>query len=535
MTGGSPNAVLGWMGLQALGLLLGALANRLSVGRTGRLSELTRERLTHRVVTTSLVTAPLRAGAPGNAAAAKLVSQVESVRRRLGALLAVGLDAAVLLFGTLIGLSVLAPETLVVVVPCVAAALGGLAWQLGALVTANSAALTADEDLSRRVSGSLHAFRDILALGAQDRARRELHSAVDQQARALEALARTGLVRGFTVGVGGYLPVVVLLALTPYQPDGHGLSTGELAGTVTYLLTGLVPAIRGLVQSGGSALAPFLAAHRRLHHSTSGHTVPERKDGARIPPLPGLAAESVSFRYGHAADWVVRDLDLRLNPGERMAVVGPSGVGKSSLAWLLTGLLPPTEGTVSLGGIPLPAADTDGVHRAVALVPQESYVFRGTLRENVCLFAPKATDEQIQAAAAEIGATEAFRSRGGLDAQISRHDLSAAERQWVALVRVHLTPAAVVVLDEATSSLDPQAEARAEQAFADRGGVLVVIAHRVSTAERSDRVLFLHNGRALYARHAELLSNSVEYAAQVAHGPAQVLPRTVEGTVDVGN
>jgi ATP-binding cassette subfamily C protein len=237
----------------------------------------------------------------------------------------------------------------------------------------------------------------------------------------------------------------------------------------------------------------------------------------------------LTFGWGAHAEPVVRELDLALPPGEHLAVVGPSGIGKSTLAGLLTGMLSPQEGRVLLGGAPVREVPAAARHWLVALIPQEAYVFAGTVGENLALFAPSATDAQLLAAADAVGAGDLVRRLGGLSGELDHagEGISAGEAQLLALARVYAAPARVVILDEATSHLDPVAEARAERAFAARQGVLVVVAHRLSSALRANRVLVMDGRATLLGRHEDLLRTSPRYAAMMqawtAPAPAEDL------------
>jgi ATP-binding cassette subfamily C protein len=212
-----------------------------------------------------------------------------------------------------------------------------------------------------------------------------------------------------------------------------------------------------------------------------------------------LELRGVTFAYGPGAEPVVRGLDLVVGHGEHLAVVGPSGVGKSTLAGLIAGLLAPSAGAVRRAG-------------AVALVPQEAYVFRGTVAENIGYLRDHTTPALVTAAAAAVGANALLDALGGPDAQVDPAALSQGGRQLLALARTYLAPAAVVVLDEATCHLDPAAEAFAERAFADRPATtLVVIAHRISSARRADRTLVLDGAGTTCGPHADLLAGSPLY------------------------
>jgi ATP-binding cassette subfamily C protein len=234
----------------------------------------------------------------------------------------------------------------------------------------------------------------------------------------------------------------------------------------------------------------------------------------------GLTLRGVTFAYGPASEPVLRDLDLTVEPGEHLAVVGPSGIGKSTMAALICGLRAPDSGTVLLGGADAASQAPDRLANLRVLIPQEAYVFAGTLRENLAYLAPAASDDQITVSVKGVGATALVARLGGLDALVAPNELSAGERQLLALARAHLSPAPLAVLDEATCHLDPVAERRAEQAFAERGGTLIVIAHRLSSALRAERVLVLDGVRAEAGTHEELSERSALYRELLAHWSA---------------
>jgi len=200
-------------------------------------------------------------------------------------------------------------------------------------------------------------------------------------------------------------------------------------------------------------------------------------------------------------------------------VVGPSGIGKSTVVSLICGLRRPDHGEVTLGGIPAADISPAALADIRVLIPQEAYVFTGTLRENLTYLRPDATTADLDAAVAAVG-TEL----GGYDTELRPQDMSAGQRQLVALVRAYLSPAPLVVLDEATCHLDPVAERRAELAFADRPGTLVVIAHRISSALRADRVLVLDGAGATVGDHDTLVRTSPLYRDLLGHWEAGRTP-----------
>jgi ATP-binding cassette subfamily C protein len=232
-----------------------------------------------------------------------------------------------------------------------------------------------------------------------------------------------------------------------------------------------------------------------------------------------LRVRGLTFAYGPHAAPVVDGFELDLNYGDHLAIVGPSGAGKSTLAGLLVGLTQPQRGTIHLGSTPLAAIPPARLRRTFAFVPQESYVFTGTLRENLTYLHRHATDADLDKAVDAIGLRSVVDRLGGYDG-IAGRDLSTGERQQIALARSWLSPAEIVVLDEATCHLHPAGEAQAENAFRHRPGTVVVIAHRLSSALRADRVLLLDGTTPMLGTHQELLTRSRPYAELVGYWDA---------------
>ena len=247
---------------------------------------------------------------------------------------------------------------------------------------------------------------------------------------------------------------------------------------------------------------------------------PVVQESADVQPLPAdgrLEMRGVSFAYGDDPD-VLRDVDLVLEPGERLALVGPTGAGKSTLGRVLARLDDPSSGTVTYGGVDLRDATLSDVRRRVVLTPQEGHLVRGTVAENVRLARPDASDDEVTAALDRIGALSWVKSLpAGIDTEVEAAGtrLSAGERQLVALARVALADPRVVVLDEATSALDLGTELLVERALARvlAGRTVVVVAHRATTAARADRVAVMSGGRiAEIGSHVELIAAGGEYA-----------------------
>jgi ATP-binding cassette subfamily C protein len=336
--------------------------------------------------------------------------------------------------------------------------------------------------------------------------------------------------RAFVVLLGGYGPLLALLLTGPGLVGRGAITVGGLVGAATYQTSQILPALRLLTGTVGAYWTQLGVTVSRLAEATRPATRPPA--GAAPAGAHDIVVDRVSFAYGPDAEPVLRDLSLTIPPDDHVAIVGASGIGKSTLANILAGLEPPTAGTVRLGGVPIASVHEHTRTRLVALVPQEAYVFPGTVRENLCYLNPRATRPVLEQAIDRLGLTPVVERLGGLDAELVNpaHELSSGERQLMVLTRVYVSPARVVLLDEATCHLDPAAEARAETAFAARPGTLIVIAHRISSARRARRILLLDGQQARYGSHAELLTRSPRYADLVGHwhqpppvpGPAPV-------------
>jgi ATP-binding cassette subfamily B protein len=310
------------------------------------------------------------------------------------------------------------------------------------------------------------------------------------------------------------LIVVLLVAATMYR---HGsISIGTITAFVLYLVQLFDPIGRftewlGEFRQGLAALAKIVGL------LDTPNAIVERPDAVELPPQGALVLSDVGFGYDPARP-VVHSVALEFEPGEHVALVGATGAGKSTLAKLLTRQYDPQEGSISLGGVDLRDATLDSLHRRIVMLPQEGHLFSGTIADNVRLAHPAAEDEDVRRALRRIGALDRFESLpNGLatDVQTRGVRLSAGERQLVGIARVALADPAVIVLDEATSSLDPGTEAAVERALAAvaEGRTVVTIAHRLSTAERAGRVAVMEHGRVVeVASHEELVEQGDRYA-----------------------
>jgi ATP-binding cassette subfamily B protein len=231
------------------------------------------------------------------------------------------------------------------------------------------------------------------------------------------------------------------------------------------------------------------------------------------------ASRDAAIDHAAAERFVLSDVNLRIAAGERLALVGPTGAGKSTLAKLIARLYDPVAGTVTFGGVDVRDVASSELRRRICVVPQEGFLFSGTILDNVRIGRPDATDAEVAEALDDIGVRDRFAALPeGLDTEVHERGsrLSAGEKQLVSLARAALADPAVLVLDEATSSLDPGTEALVEDAMERLMGerTVIVIAHRLSTSRKADRVGVVADGvLAELGSHDELVAQGGRYAA----------------------
>jgi ATP-binding cassette, subfamily B, bacterial len=307
-----------------------------------------------------------------------------------------------------------------------------------------------------------------------------------------------------------------------YRVASGSLELGVLAASVLYLRRLYDPIDRlGMFLNSYQSAAASLEKIAGLLAQTP--SVPEPASPRELPPLKGelpgreVVFEGVRFSYRTGGEVLPR-FDLTLPAGQTVAVVGSTGAGKSTLAKLLARFYDPTEGRVLLDGVDLRELPGPELRRGVVMVTQEAFLFSGTVADNIAIGRPDATREEIERAAKAIGAHEFISALpDGYDTDVRKRGgrISAGQRQLVAFARALLADPAVLILDEATSSLDIPGERAVQRAMATvlRGRTAVVIAHRLSTVEIADRVLVMEHGRTVEdGRPEELIAGTGRFA-----------------------
>jgi ATP-binding cassette subfamily B protein len=241
-----------------------------------------------------------------------------------------------------------------------------------------------------------------------------------------------------------------------------------------------------------------------------------------LPSLRGeVAFDNVSFRYGavgaNDVGWALRDVDLRIAPGETVALVGETGAGKSTFAKLVARFYDPTDGRVLVDGHDLREVSMHSLRSQMGIVPQEGFLFSGTVRDNIAFGRTGATDEEVATAARAVGADDFIsKLEHGYDTQIGERgvQLSAGQRQLLAFARALIADPRILVLDEATSNVDVHTETVIENGLRRllAGRTAIVIAHRLSTIQRASRIIVLEHGRIVeQGSHDELLDAQGRY------------------------
>ena len=520
---------LGWLGLLLVASVVGAFAVRQAHLRAAAVVEPFRDQLVGRVVTGALHHAETSGGPADGSGVARLTGQVEVVRECLAGVIVMAQGFLVAVVGALTGLFSLAPALLVLVVPPLVVSVAVFLSGLPALFRHQRASVLAEEAIASRTATAVNGLRDAVACGGEGRALATIDRAVRVQAAAAEGLALASTTRTLALALGGWLPMLLILANTEWLMR-DGATAGTVLGALTYVGHGLRPALSSAMHVFGNSALRLGVGMARIAETCA----PAPRERV-APAAPGRGANAaselclrrVTFAYGPRAVPVLDGLDLVVPAGDRLAVVGPSGVGKSTLAAVMAGLLSPTAGVVSLGGSRISGEYPDRLAEHRVLVPQQAYVFAGTVRENLDYLRVGASDGELDEAVAQLGADRLVRRLGGYRAELDPRRLSSGDRQLLTLVRAHLSTAPLLILDEATSQLDPDAEERAENALAAGGRTLVVIAHRVASALRADRVLVLDGTAATVGTHRSLLVNCPLYRDLLGyweHGPRPVEP-----------
>jgi ABC-type multidrug transport system fused ATPase/permease subunit len=366
--------------------------------------------------------------------------------------------------------------------------------------------LAAYDDVRAAVGGTLSEVSElvtgapvVLAYGLEERTRGRLHRAIDRQYRAQLRAAKWFAVMFPLADLFGALTLAAVVVTGSVYGPGWHLELGELIAFVFLVNLLLLPIseLSEILDQTQTAIAGW----RKILGVLATPVDVTEPHGGEVLPSGALAVDLQGVRFSYrTGDEVLHGIDLHIPAGTTVAVVGETGSGKTTIAKLLCRLADPSEGAVLVGGTDLREVDPSSRREAIRMVPQDGFLFDDTLLENVRLGRPGASRADVAAAFAELGLSWwVDELPGGLEAAVGERggNLSVGERQLVALARAQLGDAGLLILDEATSSVDPETEQALTEAL-DRlatGRTLVSIAHRLSTAERADLVVVVDAGR----------------------------------------
>jgi putative ABC transport system ATP-binding protein len=401
----------------------------------------------------------------------------------------------------------------------------GMLVVMGVVVSSMQRRLSvAYDQVRRRVSDLFSALSEavlgyivIRAYGAERASRGRLHVAVLESQRANE---KAGLISAFlfpSTDIFAGLATGGVLVLGVWLGPAHGLSLGRLVAFL--FLTGLflepVAEFTEIVDETQTAVAGW---RRVLEVLDMPVDVVDPEPGVALAPgPPSIHIERVGFSYQTGRP-VLRDVSIAIPAGSRVALVGATGSGKTTLAKLFARLADPTEGRILVSGIDLRHVAPESLRSTLVMVPQEGFLFDTTILENVRFGRRSAEEAEVRLAFVELGLESWLDGLPrGLDTEVGQRgeQLSVGERQLVSLARAYVANPSCLILDEATSAVDPATEVRLTRAVESlsRGRTSITIAHRLATAERADMVLVMHGGRLVeHGDHDQLVEAGGVYA-----------------------
>jgi ATP-binding cassette, subfamily B, bacterial len=452
----------------------------------------------------------------------RMTSDIENLQQSLQEgivqLLVQGLTLVVLTVQLFLFSQRLAWVTLLVVVPCM---LAMTVWFQRASVRGY---LTVRDRLANVLADLSESLAGIRLVSAHNRQRQNtvVHTnIVGEYFDSNDYTARVAAFYGPGSEALGSIATLIVVAIGGNMVLHGKMQIGELAGFTLALANFFAP-IQQMAQLYNTVQQGNAGVTKLRDLLSVGPSVEEDPDAEELPPIEGrITLEDVSFGYD-PANPVLHGVSLQIEPGETYSLVGATGAGKSTIAKLVTRFYDPTAGRVLIDGHDLRHVTLASLRRQLGVVPQEPFLFNGTLRDNIVFARPDASDEEVREAASVVGLDDLIaRLPDGMDTLVHERgsSLSSGERQLLALARAFLARPRVLVLDEATSSLDLKSEEMVERALDVilEGRTAIIIAHRLATAMRADKIAVIDDGGVLeLGSHEELVALGGVYAEMYA-------------------
>jgi ATP-binding cassette subfamily B protein len=348
----------------------------------------------------------------------------------------------------------------------------------------------------------------------------------DRNIKVMQFMSTMGPALSVCVNIG----IVVVIWAGGLQSIHGNVTTGQLVAFINYLQTALGPLM--IMVNLANVWAAGMASAERVNEVLE--EVPEVQDALGAPALPAtvrprVVFENVGFHYNGSTDTpVLEGINLTVEPGQTVAILGATGAGKSTLINLIPRFYDPSEGRVLIDGVDIRQVRQDSLLAQVGIVPQETVLFSGTVRENIRYGRPEASDEEVVAAAKAAQAHEFILDlEAGYDTHVEERgvNLSGGQKQRIAIARALLIRPSILILDDSTSSVDVETETKIQAALDElmQGRTCFVVAQRISTVLKADKIVVIEKGRiAAEGTHRQLLKSSPIYqeiyASQLGNG-----------------
>ncbi len=449
----------------------------------------------------------------------RMTNDVEALDQLVSDGLATLFQSSLTLIGVVVILFVLDPHLALLTflaLPLLAA--GGLAFRIA---SADAYRITREKIawITGYLQETLSGIRVVRAFGQERRHIAQFHQLNDENRKANMKTVYLNAAYFPAVEFVSALVTVEILVIGGLEAINGHTSTGVVFAFIAALNNFFDP-IQQLSQLYTTYQSGMAALDKIFDLLDEQPELTDAPDALQLPQIRGeVRFEDVSFRYGADDEgaWALRDVDLTIPPGQTVALVGETGAGKSTFAKLVSRFYDPTDGRVLVDGHDLRAVSAHSLRSQMGIVPQEAFLFSGTVRENISFGRPDATDEQIVAAAAAVGAHDFITALDhGYDTEVGERgvQLSAGQRQLLAFARALVADPRILVLDEATSNVDVRTESLIEEGLRRlvAGRTAIVIAHRLSTIKHAGRIIVLEHGRVVeQGSHDELLEAGGRY------------------------